>query len=86
MQQYGTLVYFAVLIAIFYFLIIRPQMQRQREQAALIASLAVGDRVITTGGIHGSIRTIEDDHVSLEIAPGVVVQVAKAAVARKLEA
>lgn len=79
-------VYLAVFVGIFYFFMFRPQMNRQKEQAALITSLAIDDQVITAGGIYGTIRAIEDDVLDLEIADGVVIKVAKAAVARKLEA
>lgn len=80
------IVYLVVFVGIFYFLIFRPQMTRQREQTALLASLAVDDQVVTAGGIFGTIRSIEDDTVELEIAPDVIIKVAKGAVARKLEA
>ncbi len=78
--------YLAVFAGIFYFLLYRPQMNRQREQLALIGSLAVDDQVITAGGIYGTIKAVEEDLIELEVAPNVIVRVAKAAVARKLEA
>lgn len=71
--------------ALMYFLFIRPQQKRQKEFAALIASLTVDDQVVSAGGIYGTIRAIEEDVVELEIADGVVVRMAKGAVARKLE-
>ncbi len=80
------IVYLAVFAGIFYFLLYRPQVNRQREQTALLASLAVDDQVITAGGIYGTIRAVEDDVIELEVAPNVIVRVAKMAVARKLEA
>lgn len=85
-SQYGSLISFVVLIAAFYLLIIRPQMKRQKDQAALMASLAVGDRVVTIGGIFGTIRTLEDDEVQLEIASDVVIMMARSAIARKIDA
>src|SRR5690349_4020598 len=51
---------------------------------ALIASVGVGDEVVTTGGIHGTVRTLGDDTVELEIAPGVVVTLARGAIAGRL--
>lgn len=80
------IVYLAVFVGIFYFFMFRPQMNRQKEQAALLASLAVDDQVITAGGVYGTIRAIEGEVIDLEIADGVIVKVARAAVARKLEA
>lgn len=85
MQQYGTLIYFALLAALFYFLFIRPQAQRQRQQAQLLASLAPGDRVVTAGGIYGTIRAITGDVVQLEIAEGVVVDIARPAVGKRID-
>lgn len=86
MEQYGSLISFVVLVAAFYLLIIRPQMKRQKDQAALMSSLAVGDRVVSVGGVFGTIRTIEDDEVKLEIAPDVVITMARTAIARKFDA
>ncbi len=85
MSQYGTILYFAVVIAGFYLLFVRPQMRRNKEQAALLASLEVGNQVITAGGIYGTIRSIDADQLELEIADGVVVRVLRGAVTRKLE-
>ena len=61
-----------LLIVGFYFLLIRPQRNRQRAQQALVASLEVGDDVMTSGGIFGTIVDIDDDEgtVTVEIAPG----------------
>jgi preprotein translocase subunit YajC len=85
MSQYGTILYFAVVIAGFYLLFIRPQMRRNKEQAALLASLEVGDQVITAGGLYGTIKAIDGDVLKLEIAEGIVVRVLRGAVSRKLE-
>lgn len=85
-QLTGTIIYFVIIAAVFYFLIIRPQMQRQRDQASLVSSLAEGDRVITAGGVYGTIRKLDEDTMDLEVADGIVVQVARAAVSRKVEA
>lgn len=84
-DQSGSILSFVILIAAFYFLIIRPQMKRQKEQAALMASLAVDDRVVTVGGVFGTIRVLEDETVRLEIAPEVVITMARSAIARKLD-
>jgi preprotein translocase subunit YajC len=84
-QSTITIIYFVVLIGVFYFLIIRPQQTRQREAAALIASLTVGDRVITAGGLYGTIRRIEGDAIDLEIADGVVATFARSSVAKRIE-
>ena len=64
----------------FYFLLIRPQRNRQRAQQALVASLEVGDDVMTTGGIFGTIVEIDDDEgtVTVEIAPGTRIRMLRA--------
>jgi preprotein translocase subunit YajC len=72
------------LIAIGWILIVRPQQQRMREQQAMVAALQVGDRVITAGGIHGTLLVVEDDTVEIEVAPGVVLTLARAAIAKKI--
>lgn len=85
-EQYGSLLSFAVLALAFYFLLIRPQMRRQKEQQALIKSLAVGDRVVTVGGLYGRITALGEDTADLEISDGVVVTYARSAVAKKVDA
>jgi preprotein translocase subunit YajC len=85
MEQYGSLLSFAILAVAFYLLLIRPQQRRQKEHQALMAALAVGDRVVTIGGIFGTIRSLDDDRVGIEVAPSVVIEVARSAVARRLE-
>ena len=70
----------------FYFLLIRPQQRRARQQRALIDSLDVGDEVMTIGGLYGTIRALDEDRVTLEVSPGVDLQFAKSAIARRLEA
>ncbi len=75
---------FIVMIAIFYFLIIRPQMKRQKEHQEMQNSLSQGDRVVSNGGVHGVIKAIRDDGVlSVKIAENTVVEMDRAAVARK---
>jgi len=66
---------------IFYFLIIRPQSKKAKEQQALIESLKAGDKVITTGGIHGILISVKDTTVTVKIADNVKIEVDKAAVA-----
>jgi preprotein translocase subunit YajC len=74
-----------VLGVAFYFLIIRPQQTRQKAHRELMAALAEGDRVVTIGGIHGTVASLDDDRVGLEVAPGVVIDVARSAVASKIQ-
>lgn len=76
------LAYFAVIALAFFLLIVRPQRKRLIAHRALIAALEVGDEVVTTGGIFGVIRALDDDRVDLEVAKGVVMVVARAAIAQ----
>ncbi|MEA5075281.1 MAG: preprotein translocase subunit YajC [Coriobacteriia bacterium] len=83
MEQYGQIISLVVIFGAFYLLMIRPQQKRQKEHMALIASLEEGDRVITIGGVFGTVRTIDGNRVGLEVAPGVVVEFDRSAVASK---
>jgi preprotein translocase subunit YajC len=71
---------------IFYFLLIRPQGQRRRAQVQMQADLEVGDEVVTTAGMYGTITEIDEDYgiVTLEVAPGTEIRFARAAVAQRL--
>lgn len=76
----GPLIFLAAMIAVFWFLLIRPQRQRQAAHRNLVAELAPGEEVVTVGGIFGTLTSVADDHVILEIAPGTEVRIAKEAV------
>src|SRR5687767_956559 len=86
----GFLVPFGAMLLIFYFLLIRPQSKRQREQEKMLAALGKGDRVVTSGGIHGLVVGAEKDVLTLEIAAlrgeKVRVKVDRARIDRRLEA
>ncbi|HEV7887096.1 MAG TPA: preprotein translocase subunit YajC [Acidimicrobiales bacterium] len=66
-------------------LVVRPQQQRLRAQRALVASLSVGDRVVTAGGIVGTIVSLDDQEAAIEAAPGIVMTFVRPAVSRRLE-
>ena len=74
------LIPFALVLAIFYFVILLPTRNRQKKVAAFLASLKAGDKVVTSGGIFGSIVKISDDTVQLQIATNVRVDVSRAAI------
>ena len=65
-----------LILGVFYFLLIRPQQQKAKEHEQMLAALAVGDRVVTTGGIYGKVVELRENDLSLEISgsPRVVVQ------------
>ena len=79
-----TLLFPIILIAIMYFLMIRPQMKRAKEHRAMLDKLSKGDEVITSGGIAGTVTDIGDNFVTLEVADNVRVRVQKAAVGNVL--
>jgi len=68
------------LLAVFYFLILRPQQKRTKEHKALMEALQKGDEVVTIGGILGKVTKVGDDNVAVEIADNVVVQLQKPAI------
>jgi preprotein translocase subunit YajC len=70
-----------VLLALVWFMLIRPQRRRQQEAQRLLESIGVGKEIVTAGGLYGTVTAIEDDEVRVEIADGVEVRVAKRAVA-----
>jgi len=75
--QFAPLV---ILFGIFYFMLIRPQMKRAKEQRTMVSALAKGDEVITTGGLLGRIDDISESFITLEVAPNVKLKLQKGAV------
>ena len=71
---------FALILAIFYFLILAPMKRRQRKVQDFQSSLKVGDNVVTTGGIYGQITKLDERTVQLQVADKVRIQIARAAV------
>ena len=77
-QQVIPLVF---MFAIFYFLLIRPQQKKAKEHKALLEAIKKGDNVITAGGVHGKITSVDDAIVTLEIANGVNIKILKSYIA-----
>jgi preprotein translocase subunit YajC len=69
-----------LMFVVLYFLMIRPQMKRQKEQKAMIDALAKGDEVITAGGLLGKVTKVSDGYITVEVATGTEVVMQKAAV------
>ena len=69
-----------LMFAVLYFIMIRPQMKRQKETKAMLEALAVGDEVMTVGGIMGKVTAMEEAVVTVEISAGTEVQMQKAAI------
>jgi preprotein translocase subunit YajC len=80
--QFQFALIMAAFIALFYFMLIRPQSKRAKEHQALISKLATGDEVVTTGGLLGKIAEVGDTFLTLEVADGVRVKVQKVQIAQ----
>lgn len=72
-----------ILLGAFYLLVLRPQQSRVRKHNALVASVAVGDEVVTAGGIVGTIASVNDRDFDLDVGNGVVLRVVRGAIATK---
>lgn len=79
------LLFFAAIFAIFYFLLIRPQQRQKRERERMLAALKRGDRVVTTGGLHGTITQIGEHTVILRVTDQVKLEFDRSAVGRVVE-
>jgi preprotein translocase subunit YajC len=75
-----------LLFAVMYFMMIRPQQRRRREAEQMQAGIGPGDQIVTIGGLHGTVTSIEDKTVTLEVAPGVHLRYERPAVARVVNA
>ena len=82
METLLSLLPFAAILAMFWFLMIRPNQRRQREHLQMQSALAVGDRVMLTSGIFGTIRSLTDDRARIELSPGAEIEVVRAAIAQ----
>jgi preprotein translocase subunit YajC len=80
MSPWVQLIPFAIVLAIFYFVILLPMKRRQKKVQEFLDALKVGDRVVTTGGIFGAVTKISEQSIQLQIAPNVRVDVSRAAI------
>jgi preprotein translocase subunit YajC len=79
-NPFGLLLPMLVIFAAFYFLLIRPQQKRQKAHTQLVSSLAVGDEVLTAGGILGKVTAVSDHYATLHIADDVEIKIQKSTV------
>lgn len=79
------LLFFAAIFAIFYFLLIRPQQKQKRDRATMLTALKKGDRVVTSGGLYGTITGLDEHKVTLRVADQVRLEFDRSAVARVVE-
>ena len=84
MENYASIIYILVLIAILYFLMIRPQQQRQKKQQTMIDELRVSDRIVTVGGVYGSVMAIKEKTFIIKIAADVQIEIQKSAIGKRL--
>ena len=80
-SPYSSLIFMVLFIAVFYFLMIRPQQKRQKKVQEAREALKKGDQVVTIGGIHGKICEVQDTAFIIEVDEGVKLKVEKAAIA-----
>lgn len=81
---WGTFITLGLIIAIFYFLVMRPQQKQQKELKARQDALKAGDKVITAGGIYGIVREVQEKAVKLEIAANTIIKIDKSSIVRTL--
>jgi preprotein translocase subunit YajC len=78
----AALVPLVAILALFWFMVIRPQQRRQKEVVALQNSIQVGQRVMMSSGVFGTVVSLTEDRARLEIAPGTQIEIARAAIAK----
>lgn len=79
-QMMTTIITFVLIILIFYFLIIRPQKKRDKETKAMLAAMKKGDKVVTIGGIHGTIVAVKDQTVVIKVDDSARIEFSKSAI------
>ena len=79
--SFGAFVPLILMFAIFYFLLIRPQQKKAKQHREMISSVKKGDRVVSSGGLHGLVTGLTDDVVTMEIAPKIRVKVSRGSIA-----
>lgn len=73
-----------LIVVVFYVLLIRPQQRKAKQHQQLVQAVGVGDRVVTIGGLHGTVESVDEDTMRLEVAPGTVITLTRGAIARRL--
>ncbi|MBW7887794.1 MAG: preprotein translocase subunit YajC [Bacteroidetes bacterium] len=80
-EIYSTIIMFALIIGIFYFMIIRPQSKRQKEREKLLSAVKKGDKIVTAGGLHATVIGVEEKTLLIQIADNVKVKLERNSVA-----
>jgi preprotein translocase subunit YajC len=73
-----------VLVGVFWFLIMRPQQRKAKEQRSVTSNIKQGDKIVAAGGIVGTVRRVDDDTISLQVADNVVIKVDRGSVSKRL--
>jgi preprotein translocase subunit YajC len=84
-QLITMLVTFGLIIVVFYFLVIRPQNKKQKDAKKMLQSISKGDRVVTIGGLHGTVESVKEDAVVLKVDDNTKLKFSKSAVAQVVE-
>ena len=84
MDSIGSFLPIALMLIVVYFLMIRPQQKKQREQREMVNALAEGDEIVTSGGLLGTVTKVSENHVSMQMASGAEVLVQKSAIVGQL--
>lgn len=82
----STLIFFALIFVVFYFMILRPQQKRQKEREKMLSAVKKGDKVVTSGGIHGKVTSVDEKTVCVEVDNNVTLKMEKTAVSVILNA
>lgn len=80
----STVIMFGSIIAIFYFMILRPQQKRQKEREKLLSALKKGDKIVTSGGLHGTIAGLDDKTALVQVSDTVKMKFERSAIATVL--
>jgi preprotein translocase subunit YajC len=80
-SPFGMMLPLLLVLAVFYFIVILPAKKQQKKKDSMIASLKKGDRVVTSGGIHGTVANVEDDTVMVKVSENQKLRISKSAVA-----
>ncbi|MDA3820702.1 MAG: preprotein translocase subunit YajC [Candidatus Delongbacteria bacterium] len=78
-SPWSSFIFLALILVVFYFFMIRPQMKRQKEMRKFRENIKIGDKVVTTGGIHGKIKNIKETTIDIEVSDDLVITVEKTA-------
>ncbi len=84
-SEFTPILLLIALLAVFYIMVIRPARRQQQATATIQRNLEVGDDVVLSSGIYGTVAVLEEDRVQIEIAPGTVITVARQVVVRRVE-